>query len=766
MRAFFVGLFILLCGISSCLLAVKEGTGTLVVTYQTGIKGERLDRIRFWLKKNDKQQLYPISNACVEDMGKLSKTVVIENLEPGAYTLEFVVPNRDSFFSIPEKRELTIAPNQVVKVNQVIKPRYSSLKAVLDLKEEGSNPKKPLITLHGAGGEIVGFSSSGELNVEALPPGPYTVIFESLNGYKCPQPMEVMVKPEDKVGPIKGTYACVKKAFSQKEKDFENVSAGTVLLFYGTGKSTEFLKQLKFRIKKQDAEYISAEKIEKAIQHKLKSGVLAIIRDLPVGRYEIEFYIDEGNLPQKVLSRQTFDLKKNEVRSIRLHFPVEELVAFKEALHFFYEDEKRGAQEIAFSFNPKGLQPAYLTVQNNLPDAPWSLYRRSMLIYSGVGSINRLKIPSGGPYVIKPEEKEGYEMQVTPKATFYLDSAGYFQAKIYYAKNSTEEFVAETFEEQIPSSNYFHLNLIDVQGGKTILGDPSREGKENELSSKTVWVDPFAIGMYEVTNEEYVKWLNRAFREKKITYTEKGKAGGFVKDLQGHLLLKTMEADPLSQIFTIEPGDGNVTFMYIADKGNHPVINVSWYGAAAFCKDNQLRMPTEAEWECSAGMALQKKDGQLEKFRFGFSQNDISPAWANYKNNDRPLTNEKVLTTEVGFFNGKNKRDVGGGKITTQLAQSPVGAYDMSGNVWEWVWDWDGGLVQVEERNPQGPKAGTKKIAKGGCYDSLADGVRVAERLPLDPEHVDIYTGFRVAKTVQVQSPPEKVKETSSVQKK
>jgi len=756
MKSIYLGFFlaILFSGFSALFGQMNEAPGTLIVTYQTGLKGERLERVRFWVckKNSNERQLYPAANTCVEDVGKLSRTVVIENLAPGEYSLDFVIPNRDSFFTPPSKKEISVQAGSIVKVNQVIKPRYASLKVAVELNDlQKKFSKNPLITLHGVEGEIIGYSSEGELNADTLSPGQYTLIFENLPGYACPVPMEINVKPEETIGPLKGIYKCDKKYLKDQPSQSpiaEEKPAGTVLLFYGSNNAKEALKQVKFRIKTQDEVLIPSETIQAGMQYQMKNGVLAILRNLPVGRYEIEFYLDDKDLPQKVLSKQVFDLKLDEVKSLRLYFPQEEIASFQAALQAYHQEAAPDKSEIAFAINPKGLQPAFLSVQSNMPNSPWSLYRRSMLIYSGNGSVDRLKVPPGGPYVIKPERKEGYEIRISPKSTFNLEPSNSLKIEINYEKQEKDlEPLAEAFSQNPSSIPAFgedesatvipYLTWLPVEGGETILGDPSTDIKENERAAKIVKVDPFEIGTYPVTNSEFVLWLNTALKNGKITYIQAGEGKGEVKDLSGHLLCKTMEGDPQSQIFAFEVSEGKPSFMFIADKCNHPVINVSWYGAAAFCELFNFRLPTEAEWENAAGMALEKTDGKREKFRYGFSRNQIDPTWANYKSTNKPLTNEKVLTTEVGFFNGHTKRMVEGKEILTHDAKSPVGAYDMSGNVWEWVSD---------------SNSAPQKIVKGGCYDSLADGVRVAERIALEPDHLDAYTGFRAARAV-VESP-------------
>lgn len=280
---------------------------------------------------------------------------------------------------------------------------------------------------------------------------------------------------------------------------------------------------------------------------------------------------------------------------------------------------------------------------------------------------------------------------------------------------------------------------LEIPAGEAIVGDPFSDTSTNERPAKQVYIPSFAIGAYEVTNGQFADWLNRAFKENKIAWH--ASLAGYIVDTEGAILCKTLEANPLAQIMaTRQPT--STFFSPLPGKENYPVIEVTWYGANSYCRDSGYRLPTENEWEKAAGMSLPNSNQPLKRFKFGFGQDIIDRAWANYKESNTFFSNElnQVLTTPVGFYNGINSLPL---NMTdriqkiTQEAKSPAGAYDMSGNVWEWVASWDD--LDLTE---------TKKIAKGGSYESLAQGVRVSERISLSPEHSDVYTGFRVAKTL------------------
>lgn len=230
-----------------------------------------------------------------------------------------------------------------------------------------------------------------------------------------------------------------------------------------------------------------------------------------------------------------------------------------------------------------------------------------------------------------------------------------------------------------------------------------------------------SIGTYEVTNKQYARWLNKATVLKQIYIVDDPSKKGWILDEQGRLLFKCREADATSQI-SLSPSQ---YFEVVSGKEHFPVIQVTWYGAMAFCKDHGFRLPSEAEWVHAAAHSREQTN---RIYVYGFSRDQISPLWANYKWDSKPLATLDVLTTKVGFYNGKNQLPMG----LTMNATSPFGAYDMSGNVWEWVDD---------------PSQNGTRLAKGGCYDSTADGVRVTEKIALPPDHCDQFTGFRVYKS-------------------
>jgi formylglycine-generating enzyme required for sulfatase activity len=154
---------------------------------------------------------------------------------------------------------------------------------------------------------------------------------------------------------------------------------------------------------------------------------------------------------------------------------------------------------------------------------------------------------------------------------------------------------------------------------------------------------------------------------------------------------------------------------YSEELGDHPVVNVSWNDAVAYCQwlsektGRNYRLPTEAEWEKAAGW-----DGQAGK-RWRYPWGD-------------DFDSEKCNTAEGGSGN------------TTPVGQyspagdSPYGAVDMAGNVWEWCQDWfaQDYYQHSPSENPPGPEKGDSRVLRGGSWSYAQRGrpLRLPRRGP------------------------------------
>lgn len=279
--------------------------------------------------------------------------------------------------------------------------------------------------------------------------------------------------------------------------------------------------------------------------------------------------------------------------------------------------------------------------------------------------------------VLKPGEIQRPEYEPDPGAIFRTET----QVSPYQPKSDEQKDVKPLLTE-----------MVIVSGGPFERG--SNTGGRDEMPRHQIILDPFAIDIHPVTNEQFAQFLL---------------VMGGEKDHNNNDIIRLRESriKRLGGKLSIESG-----------YAKHPVVGVTYYGAIAYAKWIGKRLPTEAEWEIAACGGL---------------KDCIYP------------TGSDIDRTQANFFSSD----------TTPVMSYPAngyGLYDMAGNVYQWCLDWYDyhyyNLSMQEPSNPKGPLQGVYRVLRGGCWKSLKEDLRCSHRHRNNPGTMNGTYGFRCATDV------------------
>ncbi len=268
----------------------------------------------------------------------------------------------------------------------------------------------------------------------------------------------------------------------------------------------------------------------------------------------------------------------------------------------------------------------------------------------------------------------------------------------------------------VPAGIIVPSGMVYIPGGRTRIG--SEDGAPTERPTFYADVAPFLLDVHPVTVADFRRFVDATGY---VTQSERFGASGVFDVKSGSWGL----VDGASWRRPLGPSAPPA-----AD--DHPVTQVSWNDAVAYCRRAGKRLPTEVEWEHAARAG--RSDGP--RYAWGNALVVDGRYMANTWQGEFPRRNTAadgwVYTSPVGVF-----------------GKTPSGLTDMGGNVWQWCDDWF--RPYSLRAAPFTPEAASEKVIRGGsflCDPRVCHGFRVSARGHSTPETGLMHIGFRCVKDV------------------
>jgi formylglycine-generating enzyme required for sulfatase activity len=283
-------------------------------------------------------------------------------------------------------------------------------------------------------------------------------------------------------------------------------------------------------------------------------------------------------------------------------------------------------------------------------------------------------------------------------------------------------------------SNSLGMKFVSISPGEFTMGSPESEPnrESQETPHEVELTKGFYMGAHEVTVGQFKRFV---LDTKHLTDGEKDGQGAYGINEAGKI-------EEMHARFTWKsPG--------FEQTDDHPVVDVSWGDAKAFCnwlsekEHKTYRLLTEAQWEyaCRAGSKTAYAYGDDPEGLAAMGNGADATARAKYPHwtLGTPGADGHVFTAPVGKFRPNR-----------------FGLYDMHGNVWEWCEDFyvPNSFTTDKQVDPMGPTTGKERVQRGGGWSSDMNRCRSAARVGRDPSsYRGAYLGFRVVLVAAAPNP-------------
>jgi formylglycine-generating enzyme required for sulfatase activity len=262
------------------------------------------------------------------------------------------------------------------------------------------------------------------------------------------------------------------------------------------------------------------------------------------------------------------------------------------------------------------------------------------------------------------------------------------------------------------------MNMVYVPAGEFIMGSLEGVGNPNEHPQNTQNVAAFWIDQTEVTNAMFSLFVNETHY--KTGAETAGKSYSFTDDLW-HLVDGADWAHPFGPLTSISGTE------------DHPVVQVSWKDALAYCQWAGRTLPTEAQWE----KAARGTNGSIYPWGNAEPTSDLvnfADSSSHFSTSSKSVNDGFEFSAPAGSF---------------PAGMSIYGALDMAGNVWEWV----SSLALTYPYNATDGREDltqvNKRVLRGGSWFDTPTSLRTADRYEYDQTYTGLNTGFRCALPIQ-----------------